>query len=136
MRAGEYTAYGHTRTLRQWAKTAGVTPAALYWRINKMGLTPEQAIEMGEGKHGARPRYYTTYKGERISVHALSVQTGVHYQLLRYRIDRMGLTGDEAVERIGRHGGRRDGAGRKKKFANGCRYHADCDSCPFDDCRM
>ena len=125
------TAFGKTQTLREWEKETGIRYSTLANRI-KRGMTLEAAIERGDD-HSKINAYRTTYKGESITIASLCRLTGKPYPLISYRVRVMGLTGDEAVERPVVHGGYR---GRRELFANGCRYHADCDSCPFDDCRM
>lgn len=136
MTAAKYEAFGKSKTLLGWEKETGIPAKTLYWRICTRGWTPEEAIKRGPAQHGALPKYFTTYKGERMTVNHLAKITGIHYRVLRYRIYKMGMTGDEAVENVRKRGGARPGAGRKKLYANGCKYHPDCDSCPFDDCRM
>lgn len=55
------TAWGSTRTLREWAEYLGVSPAGIRSRIYKKGMTPHEAVtkpwaaHAGKRKRGARP---------------------------------------------------------------------------------
>lgn len=136
MTAAKYEAFGKRKTLLGWEKETGIPAKTLYWRICTRGWTPEEAIARGTAQHNALPKNFVTYKGERMTVYQLAKLSGIHYSVLLYRICQMGMTGDEAVEKVRKRGGARPGAGRKKLYANGCRYCPNCDECPFDDCRM
>lgn len=129
-----HTAFGKTQTLTEWARETGLGYSRLQHRI-KSGMTLEEAIRIGE-KRPKPDALHVEYKGEMITVGELSRRTGKKYSLLYYRITRMGLTAEQAVDMPVVHGGWREGAGRKALYANGCRYHDNCDTCPFDDCRM
>ena len=39
-----YTAYGKSQTLKQWSMETGINYVTLYDRINRQGMTMEQAI--------------------------------------------------------------------------------------------
>ena len=139
MKAVEYTAFGHMRTLSQWGKVTGIPAKALYWRVKHGGRTMEEAIQMGEAVQGTRPKRFVTFRGEKIGLSRLARMTGIRYQVLRYRIEEMGLTAEEAVDRSGWDGVnpvKPKAVARVEPFANGCLYEPDCDNCPFPDCRM
>lgn len=126
-----HKAYGRSQTLKEWSEETGLSYSKLQNRMRN-GLTLEQAIECGE-KPGKIRAYSVLYKGKRITIAALARQTGLAYTLLSYRIRKMGLSAEEAVERPVIRGGYQ---GRRELYANGCRYCPNCDECPFPDCRM
>lgn len=141
MKAAKYTANGKTLSLVRWEQESGIPEKTLWWRVNRMGLTMEQALARGITPHGAAPKHFTTYHGKRVSFAELSRGTGIVYQTIKHRILVMGMTGDEAAARSGFTGELKPGVVAKplrmrKKYANECRYHDNCDTCPFDDCRM
>lgn len=119
-------AFGKGKTLKEWAAETGLTESILRNRL-KRGMNMEQAIEKGNKRSSG---YEVLYNGEAISLNQLAVKTGLTYGVLKYRIKVQGMTAEEAVAK-----------GSKRKlpggiYANGCRYHADCFSCPYIDCRM
>ena len=141
MKAARYTAHGKTLSLVGWEEETGIPEKTLWWRVNRMGLTMEQALARGRAHHGATPKHFTTYHGKRVSIAELSRSTGIVYQTLKERIIEKGMTGDEAAARSGFTGELKPGVvapplKMRRKFENGCRFHDNCETCPYDDCRM
>lgn len=143
MKAAKYTANGRTLSLVSWEAETGIPEKTLWWRVNRMGLTMEQALARGRAHHGATPKHFTTYHGKMVSLADLSRGTGIVYQTLKYRVVVKGMTGDEAAAASGFYGElvehpkeQKRPKGNGKVYANGCRYCPNCDECPFPDCRM
>lgn len=76
------------------AKVVGILSTTLYQRINKGGMTIEQALSIPY-KKCSTPVEYNGVKYNSIS--ELSRATGVAYTLLRDRITKSGMTPEEAV---------------------------------------
>lgn len=121
-------AFGESRTLTEWSIITGIPRQTLVDRMHK-GATMEQAINYGKVRPGKRDAVKVVCNGEKVTLNELAKREGIYYQTLKYRINKMGMTPEEAIARPNR-------AAKRGMFANGCKYHADCDSCPFDDCRM
>lgn len=120
---------GKRMSISELSRFTGCSYQKLRRRLEQ-GIPVEKAVDIKNRKPGKKPTYMTEYKGKPISIHELSLKTGKHYNLLRYRIEVMGMTAEEAVDRPSTRG---SGIGVRKND-NGCHYHDNCLTCPFSDC--
>lgn len=77
------TINGITKTPAQWEKETGVKSGTLRYRIDKMGMTPEEAISKISTPCNCK---YVEYKGKTMTRKELSELLGIKRQTLEYRL--------------------------------------------------
>lgn len=83
---------GEQRSVRDWAKRAGIAPCSIWWRINH-GWTPENAV-----KPSAKRSDKVTAFGKTQSLSKWAREYGIKYTTLRARITDCGLSVEEALK--------------------------------------
>lgn len=91
----KYTAFGMTRTVRQWCSIYGISSATLYARMAE-GMTFEAAIQSGGTTKKRVPIRRYQWDGKWLTLREISERTGVVYSRLYDRLSR-GWTLEDAV---------------------------------------
>lgn len=87
-----YTAFGETESLYYFATKYKLRPYLLYQRVNKYGMTLEEAITKGQF-------HVPTYEafGRKLPLSAWAEEFGICVNTLKYRIHRMGMPLEAAL---------------------------------------
>lgn len=93
----KYTAFGKTRTVREWCAMYGISTATLYNRMAQ-GMTFEAAIQSGGTTKKHVPIRKYQWDGKWLTLREISARTGVVYSRLHDRLSR-GWTLEDAVNR-------------------------------------
>lgn len=110
------TYQNQTRTLSEWSCVTGIGVATLRHR-HRRGASPARILDprlnvRPEILKPSRKAFYVSALGRRLTLAEWSRRTGIKAATLRQRIVVQGMTGDEAITKPVRPGGRRPNAHR------------------------
>lgn len=89
----KYTWNGETKTIKQWAEELGIDRTTLTYRIDKSGMTFEEAITIPV----VRKDRLINYNKETHTINQWSKITGLSTSAIVYRIDRLGWSIEKAL---------------------------------------
>jgi hypothetical protein len=92
------TINGITKTSAEWGKETGIKPGTLRYRIDKMGLSPEEAISRQTTPWNEKPVFFN---GRQITLTELSKELGIDRRTLAYRL-KHGIPLDKEVRKWGK----------------------------------
>lgn len=87
-----YTAFGETESLYYFAQKYKLRPYLLYNRVNRFGMTMEEAITRGQ----FRVATYEAF-GRKLPLSAWAEEFGINVNTLRNRVHRMGMPLEAAL---------------------------------------
>lgn len=126
----QITYKGETHSIREWSKILGMSEHVIGRRINKMGMTFEEAISMPIAKN----ERLVTYNGETRNIREWSKITGINEVTLSGRL-RAGWTVEEAMAPTGtvRHKPqKKETVSEKRKVVEKSQYpKGDCTGCAY-----
>ena len=101
---------GQTRSLAEWSRITGINAATIRHRQCR-GLSSERILDPRLNVRLDKPKptrrsFYITAQGQRLTLAEWSRRTGIDRATIRARILQQGMSGDEAVTKPVRAGGR------------------------------
>jgi hypothetical protein len=91
--------HGEEMTIAELVRRSGKNPAIVYQRLHA-GWSPEQAADVPLNERGEWSRgKEVEYNGKKFTIRELAEETGLSYDMLRYRIHQAGWTVEEALRK-------------------------------------